>query len=80
MPELTAPVNDFAHVIDASSAQRMDQIIRALQAAIGDTGDEDLVCLVLQTVEIVCRSGGTCVPQYLQETLQQAVDFGMPDG
>ena len=36
VPELTAPVNDFAHVIDASSAQRMDQIIRALQAASGD--------------------------------------------
>lgn len=36
LPNLTAPVNDFAHVIDAASAQTLDARIRALQAASGD--------------------------------------------
>jgi uncharacterized protein len=36
LPELTAPVNDFAHVIDAESARELDRTIRALQAASGD--------------------------------------------
>jgi uncharacterized protein len=36
LPELTQPVNDFAHVIDASSARTMEQMIRALQAKTGD--------------------------------------------
>ena len=36
LPELTEPVNDFAHVIDAASAQRMSDMIRALQAKTGD--------------------------------------------
>ena len=35
-PRLTAPVNDFARVIDASSAQELDRRIRALQSATGD--------------------------------------------
>jgi len=35
-PELTAPVNDFAHVIDAGSEQQLDTLIRALQSASGD--------------------------------------------
>jgi uncharacterized protein len=35
-PQLTAPVNDFAHVIDASSATELDRRIRVLQAASGD--------------------------------------------
>ncbi|MCA1584061.1 MAG: TPM domain-containing protein, partial [Acidobacteria bacterium] len=35
-PALTAPVNDFAGVIDASSAQALDTLIRRLQAASGD--------------------------------------------
>ena len=35
-PELTQPVNDFAHVIDAQSAASLDQRIRALKAASGD--------------------------------------------
>lgn len=35
-PELTAPVNDFAHVIDAASAAELDRRIRALLAASGD--------------------------------------------
>lgn len=35
-PELTAPVNDFAGVIDAASARTLDTIVRQLQAASGD--------------------------------------------
>ncbi len=37
LPELTAPVNDFAHVIAPARAQSMDRLIRALQSASGDT-------------------------------------------
>jgi uncharacterized protein len=36
LPALTAPVNDFAHVISARSAATLDQRIRALQATTGD--------------------------------------------
>jgi len=36
LPELTAPVNDFAKVVDADSARAMDRMIRTLQAATGD--------------------------------------------
>src|SRR3954470_13811681 len=36
IPELTAPVNDFANVIDASSRQQLDALIRKLQSATGD--------------------------------------------
>src|SRR5262249_40951925 len=36
LPELTQPVNDFVHVIDAANASSMEQTIRALQAKTGD--------------------------------------------
>ena len=36
LPELTAPVNDFARVIDPQNAAEIDRISRALQAASGD--------------------------------------------
>jgi len=36
LPALTAPVNDFAHVIDPSAAAQLDRRIRALQSASGD--------------------------------------------
>jgi len=36
IPQLSGPVNDFAHVIDASSAQQIDRTIRTLQSASGD--------------------------------------------
>jgi uncharacterized protein len=36
LPELTAPVNDFAKVVDADSARAMDRMIRTLQTATGD--------------------------------------------
>ena len=35
-PELTAPVNDFAGVIDSGSAQTIETLIRSLQQASGD--------------------------------------------
>jgi uncharacterized protein len=35
-PALTAPVNDFAHVIDPESARELDRRIRALQQKTGD--------------------------------------------
>jgi uncharacterized protein len=35
-PELTQPVNDFAHVIDSSSARTLDSMIRSLQQTTGD--------------------------------------------
>jgi hypothetical protein len=35
-PALTAPVNDFANVIDGASAAELDRLIRVLQAATGD--------------------------------------------
>jgi uncharacterized protein len=35
-PELTAPVNDFANVIDAADETTLDDLIRKLQAASGD--------------------------------------------
>jgi uncharacterized protein len=36
LPELTQPVNDFANVIDPSSARAMESLIRSLQQATGD--------------------------------------------
>jgi uncharacterized protein len=35
-PELTAPVNDFANVIDASNERAMESLIRSLEQASGD--------------------------------------------
>ena len=43
-PELTQPVNDFAHVIDPSSAASLDALIRSLQRTSGDV-------IVVATVE-----------------------------
>jgi uncharacterized membrane protein YgcG len=36
LPELTEPVNDFAHVIDPDSAAAIDKMSRALKSASGD--------------------------------------------
>ena len=36
IPELTAPVNDFAGVIDAADEAQLDELIRKLQTASGD--------------------------------------------
>ncbi len=46
-PELTAPVNDFANVLDADSRSRIEQTIRSLQAASGDV----MVVATVPTVE-----------------------------
>lgn len=37
LPPLTQPVNDFANVIDQASKARLDDLIRRLQGATGDT-------------------------------------------
>jgi uncharacterized protein len=47
LPELTRPVNDFAHVIDADSAGEMDRIIQALKAKTGDV----VVVATVPTIE-----------------------------
>jgi uncharacterized protein len=47
LPQLTAPVNDFAHVIDAASAAQIDALSRALKAASGDV----LVVATVPTIE-----------------------------
>ena len=49
-PELTQPVNDFAHVIDTASAAEMDREIRALKAASGDV-------VVVATIDTVAPYG-----------------------
>jgi uncharacterized protein len=36
LPELSQPVNDFAHVVDSASAAEIDRMSRALQAKTGD--------------------------------------------
>src|SRR5262245_9158200 len=36
LPTLTGPVNDFAHVIDATSAAQLDRRIQALRSSTGD--------------------------------------------
>jgi uncharacterized protein len=36
LPELTQPVNDFAHVIDPENSAAIERMIRTLQAASGD--------------------------------------------
>lgn len=46
LPELTAPVNDFAHVVDAQSAATLETLIRSLQQASGDV-------VVVATVESI---------------------------
>ena len=46
-PALSAPVNDFAQVIDAESARELDRRIRALQAASGDV----VVVATVKTVQ-----------------------------
>jgi uncharacterized protein len=46
LPELTKPVNDFANVIEPADEQRLDEMIRSLQAAAGDV-------VVIATVDTV---------------------------
>ena len=46
-PELTEPVNDFAHIIDSASAADLDRMIRSLKAASGDV----VVVATVPTIE-----------------------------
>lgn len=63
LPVLTAPVNDFAAVIDPASAAELDRIIRVLQAASGDV-------LVVTTIDTV-GSYGT-IEEYAMRLFAQA--------
>ncbi len=45
-PELTAPVNDFANIIDEGSKGRLDTLIRSLQQASGDV----VIVATVQTI------------------------------
>jgi uncharacterized protein len=47
LPEITGPVNDFAHVIDAQSAAGIDRLSRSLKAASGDV----VVVATVPTIE-----------------------------
>jgi len=47
LPDLTAPVNDFAGVIDPAAAQQIDRLSRTLKAATGDV----VVVVAVETVE-----------------------------
>jgi uncharacterized protein len=47
LPELTEPVNDFAHVIDPANAAALDRMIRTLMAATNDV----VVVATVQTIE-----------------------------
>ena len=47
LPELTQPVNDFAHVIDPSNLAAMEKMIRTLKAASGDV----VVVVTVPTIE-----------------------------
>ena len=47
LPELTQPVHDFADVVDPSTEQHIDQLIRSLQGASGDV----LVVVTVPTIE-----------------------------
>ena len=54
-PELIAPVNDFAHVIDARSAAQIDRLSRALKAASGDI----VVVATIPTIKGTATSANT---------------------
>ena len=47
LPQLTEPINDFAHVVDPGSARAIEDMIRALQAKTGDV----VVVATVQTIE-----------------------------
>jgi uncharacterized protein len=47
LPQLTEPVNDFAHVIDSGSKAEMERLIRALEQTTGDS----VVVATVPTIE-----------------------------
>lgn len=63
LPALTAPVNDFARVVDAPSAAALDARIRALRDASGDT-------IVVATVDSIAPYGS--IEEYAVRLFEQA--------
>jgi uncharacterized protein len=63
LPRLTAPVNDFAHLIDSESAQELDRRIRALE-----TRTKDAIAIV--TVETIAPYGS--IEAYALKLFEQA--------
>ncbi|MEO7192968.1 MAG: TPM domain-containing protein [Vicinamibacterales bacterium] len=63
LPALSAPVNDFAHVIDSASAAELDRRIRALQTASGDA-------IVVATVDTIAPFG--TIEEYAVKLFEQA--------
>jgi uncharacterized protein len=61
LPELTQPVNDFAHVIDDSSAAALDHMIRSLKDASGDV-------VVIATVPTIAPYGD--IREYANKLLE----------
>ena len=63
LPALTAPVNDFAHVLDQDTAQALERRIRALQTATGDA-------VVVATVPTFAPYGS--IEEYAVRLFEQA--------
>ena len=63
LPRLTAPVNDFAKLIDAESARELDRRIRALQTRTGDA-------VVVATVDTIAPSES--IEDYAVRLFEQA--------
>jgi uncharacterized protein len=63
LPALTAPVNDFAHVISPDAAATLDRRIRALQSATGDA-------VVVATVQSFAPYGS--IDEYAVRLFEQA--------
>ncbi len=63
VPALTAPVNDLAGVIDATSAAELDRIIRSLQTATSDV-------IVVATVDSIAPFGS--IEEYAVRMFEQA--------
>ena len=72
LPALTAPVNDFAGIIDPQSEAELDRRIRALQSATGDVivvatvpsyeGFQDIRELAVRSGQVGDSRGGTQRP------------------
>ena len=63
LPRLTAPVNDFAHLIDSESARELDRRIRALEAKTKDA-------VVVATVDTIGSAGS--IEDYAVKLFEQA--------
>jgi uncharacterized protein len=63
LPRLTAPVNDFAHLIDSESAREIDRRIRALETKTTDS-------IVVVTVDTIGSAGS--IEEYAVKLFEQA--------